>query len=189
MAQKGNEIYFNVSPSGFTLEANETAVTINIDTNAPAWQVSWYGMITGSSLEQGTTYSAGTYQHTVQLEENTESTTMNSSVLYRAGTTGLASVPITQHSPRTPISVTPTTLIFSSGASSNSISITDSTSNGWTVTPTSSWLTASAYEGTGNANVAIYATENETGSVRTSIVVVGDKVLGGSTTIQVQQSS
>ena len=189
MAQKGNDIYFNAVPNEIALESPATSVTIDIETNASAWTVGWYGMITGSSLSDSTTYSAGTYQHTVQLEENDTANVMHSTILYYAGTTGLETVYITQNPPRQAVSVTPTTIIFDQSGGTANISITDTTRNGWEVIPTSSWLTASDYEGVGHKIVQIYATENNTGSIKSSIVVVSDKVLGGSTTISVQQGS
>lgn len=161
----------SVQPTSLTLEADGTGKTISVSSNT-SWTIraddSWVkysptGGTGGSNITVSASINTGDERSTkLILSDKTGRATAEVRVIQKKGESSTPAVPT--------LTVKPTSLNFTSSASSNTFTIESNTS--WTVKSDQDWCTVNTTSGTNNATVTVNVTENTSLTDRSATIFV-----------------
>ena len=163
----------NVSSLDFTSAANSKTFKITSNTS---WSVSsnqtWCTVSPSSGANDGNV--------TVQVEGNT-STSVRKAIITVRSEAGNKTVIISQASVSPTLSLSTSSLGFSSTGSGQSFNVLSNTS--WTVSSNKSWCTVQKTSGSGDGSVTIWVSENTSTSARTATVTVAASTISRSLSV------
>lgn len=170
----------SVSPTSLDFTADGGVKTVNITSNT-----SW----TASSNQAWVTVSpkAGTENDelTIKVSANTSTSPRNATVTISSGDTS-KTIEIIQDGKSTTLSVSKTSLNFTEGGGSQSITV--SSNESWTLASNQSWCTVSPSNGSNDGTITITVTANSS-SARTAKVTVKGSTSGDSVEVSVSQDA
>ena len=98
-------------------------------------------------------------------------------------------VVFTQGGQEASASIQPTSISFTDMGGNQTLTITDTSNHGWTISSSNPWITLSATGGTGSGTVTVTAAANEGSSARTASLVFTDTATSAATNISISQAA